>query len=176
MALSSGQSNGILVFSFIGYVSTEAAINGQAFIDEQLSLDAKQLQEVVVTAYGIESLNGRVSGIQVSREPKIKKTISATPIIRTTNLEFTLENPFTITSGGQNQAVDMIEYEVPAEYQYYSAPKLDNDAFLTARMTDWDNYNFLEGQANIFFEGKYIGKTILDTQNTSDTLTTVARS
>lgn len=171
MALSSGQSNGILVFSFIGYVSTEAAINGQAFIDEQLSLDAKQLQEVVVTAYGIESLNGRVSGIQVSREPKIKKTISATPIIRTTNLEFTLENPFTITSGGQNQAVDMIEYEVPAEYQYYSAPKLDNDAFLTARMTDWDNYNFLEGQANIFFEGKYIGKTILDTQNTSDTLT-----
>jgi hypothetical protein len=174
MALSSGQSNGVLVFSFIGYITRETAINGQAVINERLDEDQKQLNEVVVTGYGVTDDDSgpiRIRGINTYREPKIKQIISATPVVRSTDLEFTIQNPFTINSGGQNQSVDMIEYEVPADYQYYSVPKLDNDAFLTARMTEWDNYNFLEGQANIFFEGKYIGKTILDTQNTSDTLT-----
>ncbi|HEX8059869.1 MAG TPA: DUF4139 domain-containing protein [Cyclobacteriaceae bacterium] len=178
MALASGQSGGVLVFSFIGYSAIEAAINGRAVIDEQMNPDVSNLKEVVVTGYGVndDDLGGHMAGIQLRgarsyREPKIKQVISATPVLRTTALEFTIQNPFTLNSGGQNQSVDMIEYEVPADYQYYSVPKLDNDAFLTARMTEWDNYNFLEGQANIFFEGKYIGKTILDTQNTSDTLT-----
>jgi len=107
----------------------------------------------------------------VTSGPRVKQTISATPVVRSTNLEFTIDNPYTIRSEGENQVVDMIEYEVDAHYQYYCAPKLDLDAFLTARLTNWDEYNFLEGQASLFFEGKYIGKTILDTRNTSDTLT-----
>ena len=175
MALSSGQSSGVLVFSFVGYTTMEAAINGQAVINQPMAPDVTHLAEVVVRGYSTigdndDVLYGRVAGLSV-RQPKIKQIIAATPIVRSTDLEFTVQNPFTINSGGQNQSVDMIEYEVPADYQYYSAPKLDNDAFLMARMTEWDSYNFLEGQANIFFEGKYIGKTIIDTQNTSDTLT-----
>jgi hypothetical protein len=174
MALSSGQSNGVLVFSFIGLKTSEAPIGGQAVVNFQMQEDATQLNEVVVTGYSVgdgDDNTIRIRGASTYREPKIKQIIAATPVVRSTNLEFTVQNPFTINSGGQNQSVDMIEYEMPADYQYYCAPKLENDAFLMARMTEWDNYNFLEGQANIFFEGKYIGKTILDTQNTSDTLT-----
>jgi uncharacterized protein (TIGR02231 family) len=65
----------------------------------------------------------------------------------------------------------MVEYELDALYEYYCAPKLDADAFLTAKILHWDEYNFLEGEASLFFEGKYIGKSILDTRNTTDTLT-----
>lgn len=65
----------------------------------------------------------------------------------------------------------MVEYELDALYEYYCAPKLDQDAFLTAKLLHWDEHNFLEGEASLFFEGKYIGKSILDTRNTSDTLT-----
>lgn len=173
LALSSGQSNGVLVFSFVGFITKEVAINGQAVVDERMDEDQKQLSEVVVTGYSVTGEDSpiRIRGAGTYNQPKVKQIIAATPVVRSTDLEFTVQNPFTINSGGQNQSVDMIEYEVPADYQYYTAPKLDNDAFLTARMTEWDNYNFLEGQASIFFEGKYIGKTILDTQNTSDTLT-----
>ena len=66
---------------------------------------------------------------------------------------------------------EMIEYELDALYEYYSAPKLDLSAFLTARILHWDEYNFMEGEASLYFEGKYIGKSIIETQNTSDTLT-----
>lgn len=43
-----------LVFSFIGFSKTEAPYNGSATINVQLQEDDKMLQEVVVTALGIE--------------------------------------------------------------------------------------------------------------------------
>lgn len=49
-------------------------------------------------------------------------------------------------------------------------PKLDPDVFLVAKVIGWDEYNFLEGEANLFFEGKFIGKSVLDTRNVNDTL------
>ena len=55
----------------------------------------------------------------------------------------------------------------PATYQYYVTPKLDRDAFLTAQVTNWEQYNLLSGEANLFFEGTYLGKTYLNTQNRS---------
>ena len=70
----------------------------------------------------------------------------------------------------------MVEYELDALYEYYCVPKLDADAFLIAKILHWDEHNFLEGEANLFFEGKYIGKSILDTRNTSDTLCAVPRT
>ena len=43
-----------LVFRFIGYTTIERAIGNAATIDVTMGVDAKQLQEVVVTAVGIE--------------------------------------------------------------------------------------------------------------------------
>jgi len=64
----------------------------------------------------------------------------------------------------------MDKYDLPAEYEYYSAPKVDKDAFLLANIIDWEKYNLLEGEANIFFENTFVGKTILDVRYVSDTL------
>ncbi len=49
-------SNGteILVFSFVGFVSQEIAMNGNTTVNVTLNSDAKQLSEVVVTALGIQ--------------------------------------------------------------------------------------------------------------------------
>lgn len=44
----------VLVFSFIGYVAQEVAVNGRSVIDVTLSTDMTQLDEVVVTALGIQ--------------------------------------------------------------------------------------------------------------------------
>jgi TonB-linked SusC/RagA family outer membrane protein len=51
--LNSSDANGTLVFSFIGYVTKEVPLQGRTQIDVQLSEDATQLSEVVVTALGI---------------------------------------------------------------------------------------------------------------------------
>jgi hypothetical protein len=173
-----------LVCSFVGYQTHEVSIGNQNEINIQLSPDVTALQEVVVTGYAVSrerkslsystttmenALGGRVAG--VSSSPRIKKTIVSTPVVRQTDVEFTLDDPFSVKSDGEMRATDMVEYELDALYEYYCVPKLDADAFLIAKILNWDEHNFLEGEANLFFEGKYIGKSILDTRNTSDTLT-----
>lgn len=161
-----------LVFSFIGYNSQEIPVNASGEANIQLEEDTNELNEVIVTAYGVENaLKGAVAGVAITRDkPRLKRSIVATPVIRQTDVEFTLDESFTVKSDGEVRTTDMVEYELDALYEYYCVPKLDQDAFLTARILDWDDYNFLEGEANLFFEGKYIGKSILDTRTTSDTL------
>jgi hypothetical protein len=171
-----------LVFSFIGYATAEISIDNRNEIDVQLDQDVAVLSEVVVTAYGVEkkksftgavstvsALNGRVPGIATA--PRIKKTIVATPVIRQINVEYTLDEPFSVNSDGEVNITGMVEYELDAIYEYYCVPKLDAVAFLIAKVLDWDEHNFLAGEANLFFEDKYLGKSILDTRNTADTLT-----
>ncbi|QJB37231.1 TonB-dependent receptor [Chitinophaga oryzae] len=46
------QANGTLVFSSVGYVPSEISINGRTSIVAMLAADAKDLSEIVVTAYG----------------------------------------------------------------------------------------------------------------------------
>ncbi|MGK7396980.1 MAG: SusC/RagA family TonB-linked outer membrane protein [Candidatus Cyclobacteriaceae bacterium M3_2C_046] len=47
-------SGGVLVFSFIGYETRELEVGNRSVLDVSLSSDVKQLNEVVVTAMGIE--------------------------------------------------------------------------------------------------------------------------
>jgi TonB-linked SusC/RagA family outer membrane protein len=53
-SLSVGSPSDILVFSFVGFVTQETALNGRTTLDVSLATDATQLSEVVVTALGIE--------------------------------------------------------------------------------------------------------------------------
>ena len=166
-----------LVFSFIGPQTEEVPLSGRSQLDAQLAQDVRQLQEVVVTGYGVatqRSMTGSVTTITDSDgyryTPPAPKIIAATPIVKQTNFEFKIDEPFSIKSDGETRATEMVEYELPAWYEYSCVPKLDPDAFLVAKVIGWDEYNFLEGEANLFFEGKFIGKSVLDTRNVSDTL------
>ena len=51
-SLSVLEEDAILVFSFIGYVSQEVAVNGRSMIDVTLQEDVQSLEEVVVIGYG----------------------------------------------------------------------------------------------------------------------------
>lgn len=166
-----------LVFSFIGMQTQEMPIAGRSQLDVYMNTDPGQLNEVAVTGYGASSdrlLAGSVPGVSISNTSLYKQTapkiIAATPFVKQTNFEFKIEEPFSIKSDGETRATEMVEYELPAKYEYSCVPKLDPDAFLVAKVTWWDEYNFLEGEANLFFEGKFIGKSVLDTRNVNDTL------
>ncbi len=88
----------------------------------------------------------------------------------TLSVEFAIGLPYTILSGGKGQQVDIKNIDLVAQYEYATVPKLDLAAFLLARITKWDIYNILSGNANIYFEGTFVGKTYIDASNTTDTL------
>ena len=53
-SISVPDNNAVLVFSFIGYTGQEVPVNGRTVVDLVLSPNMEQLDEVVVTALGIE--------------------------------------------------------------------------------------------------------------------------
>jgi uncharacterized protein (TIGR02231 family) len=83
---------------------------------------------------------------------------------------FDIDLPYDVPSNGKEQNVNLKDYKIPATYKYYSAPRLDKDAYLLGQVIDWESLNLLPGEANIIFEGTYIGKTSIDAASTQDTL------
>ena len=88
----------------------------------------------------------------------------------TTTREYRITLPYDVPSDGKSYTVSIERYQLPAEYQYYVAPKYDLDAFLTAKVSGWDDYHLLSGPANLFFGDSYLGVTQLNVQQTTDTL------
>jgi len=86
------------------------------------------------------------------------------------NVSFDIDIPYDILSNGKAHSVALKEIKLPATYKYYAAPRVDKEAFLLAEINDYSKYNLLPGEANIIFEGLYVGKTTINPNQTSDTL------
>jgi uncharacterized protein (TIGR02231 family) len=84
--------------------------------------------------------------------------------------EFEIEKSYSIPSDDKPYIVDVIEYELPTLYKYYAVPKMDRDAFLLARIINWQDLNLIEGTANIYFGGTFVGQSYISTRNVTDTL------
>ncbi|MBV6643462.1 MAG: DUF4139 domain-containing protein [Cyclobacteriaceae bacterium] len=99
---------------------------------------------------------------------------SATPTVNIsqnqTTVEIEVKEKYSIDSNGEQLTVSLEQYDINSIYEYYAVPKLDNEAFLLAKIIDWEKYSLLPGQANLFLEGTYVGKSFLDTYSVSDTL------
>ncbi len=86
------------------------------------------------------------------------------------NTSFVIQLPYSVASSNKPTLVDIGRHELPALYQYAVTPKLDPDAFLVARATGWEDLNLLPGEASVFFEGTFVGKTFIDPRSIMDTL------
>jgi hypothetical protein len=163
-----------LEFSFIGYETQTLPITSSN-LNVYLKEDSQALEEVVVTGYGSkkrksvsEVLEGKVSGLQIRGANSFQ--IPSEQAVKQTTVDFEIEIPYSIKSDNKSYSVDMVNYNLPAEYKYFCVPKIDKDAFLIANISNWEKYNLLEGEANIFFEDTYVGKTLLDIRYATDTL------
>jgi uncharacterized protein (TIGR02231 family) len=86
-----------------------------------------------------------------------------------TSKSFDLPQPYTIKTGSENFQVELKPLEIPATYEYYVAPKYDKDAFLTAKIVDWEQYDLMAGTMKLYFEDTYLGDSYLNVNN-QDTL------
>jgi len=86
------------------------------------------------------------------------------------NTEFKITLPHSIPADGKKHMVEIQNYKLPAKFSHFSVPKLDRDAFLLAKVTGWEDYNLLSGEASIFYAGTYVGKSYINARSTNDTL------
>lgn len=131
------------------------------------------------------SPNNRSNSFEKSKsEIKADNIISKLP-----SSNFVVDFPDDITI---NENLIRIEYEIPtkydipadnkthnvviqtetlnAEYTFAVVPKMDPDVFLIARIADWEKLNLIAGKARLYFDGSYIGESMINPKNTTDTL------
>ena len=164
----------ILVISFIGYETIEVPVSSSV-LNITMEPSIMALEESVVTGYGVdakESAAPRRMSLASEQLTTMDEALIAPVSVeeRATNIEFLIEMPYSIPSDGKKYSVDIQKLMVPAMYEYSVTPKLETDVFLKAMIAGWDEYNLLEGDANLYFEGTYIGKTFLNVNSVEDTL------
>ena len=130
------------------------------------------LQEVTVVANRIQGRSKDKNFAPQAEMAMDDKSISAYTTIQENqlNISFDIDIPYDILSNGKAHSVALKEINLPATYKYYAAPRVENEAFLLAEISDYSKYNLLPGEANIIFEGLYVGKTVINPNQTSDTL------
>ena len=159
-----------LTFSFVGMETQTLPISSET-INVIMESNSMALEQVVVTAYS----NNRNKTVKES-DAKIKLrgtnsiAIPTETSINQTSVDFEIKTPYSVKSDNKTYVVDIESYQLPAHYQYFTAPKINKDVYLLASVTNWEKFNLLEGEANIFFENAYVGKSILDVRNATDTL------
>lgn len=79
-SLDNVPGNGILVFSYIGYVSQEVPINNRTSLKVTLLEDTQALDEVVVVGYGTQKKADLTGSIVTVDAEQIEKTPAANPI------------------------------------------------------------------------------------------------
>ena len=83
---------------------------------------------------------------------------------------FDIDLPYDIPGDGKAYSVSIKDEQLQASYELYAIPKLDRDAFLVAHINQWEKLDLLPGDANIVMDNMYIGKSFIDPNTTTDTL------
>jgi len=141
-------------------------------------------------------LSGKINGVKVAEEgylnnaasPKAVSQYSSNEIevsdkskkqwnnqytaieVSELSVDFEITSKYSLPSDNKVYFVDVQTEELPATYKYIAIPKIDKDAFLVANITGWESLNLIEGNANIFYAGTFVGQSYINTRFASDTL------
>ncbi len=150
------------------YIVNGEAMSAEEFrkINSNSIKEIKVLKDASATAiYGSRASNGVII---VTLKDGLGDYVSVSD--NELNVTYAIDIPYDVPSNGKEQTVGLKDLTIPSFYKYYSAPKLDQQSYLLAEVADWESLNLLPGEANIMFEGTYVGKTYIDPQSTLDTL------
>jgi uncharacterized protein (TIGR02231 family) len=86
------------------------------------------------------------------------------------NFSFDLELRQDIPSGTTPSVIELQRVTTDAFYRYVAIPKLREEAYLTAGITDWESLNLLDGTANIYYGNTFTGKSNILASALTDTL------
>lgn len=158
-----------LQFDFAGYQTLTKAI-GDSLLLVHMEEEESDLPELFIssakytTTVAFTGFDETTDEAETSKAPQVERTQTLL------GYEFTISQPYTIASDGKVLTVEIGRFNLPARYTYHATPKIDKDAFLVAETTDWEKLNLMEGEANIYFENTFVGKSILSPRETGDTL------
>ncbi|MEX2235713.1 MAG: TonB-dependent receptor [Cyclobacteriaceae bacterium] len=146
------EDDAILVFSFIGYITQEVALNGRSVIDVVLTPDIKTLEEVVVVGYGSTRKENVLQGVSSIKAEKVAE-IPAANLAQT--LAGRMPGLFITQSGGKPGRASVIRVRAYDGFGSSQPPLfvidgviVDQFAFDALDATEVDNVSVLKDGAS----------------------------
>lgn len=87
------------------------------------------------------------------------------------HVNYKIAVPYNIPGNGNEQLIDLMNYNLDAEYKYYCAPKLSSETYLIATLGGLEKHNLLSGPATVTFNNTFVGETYLYPNSTQDKVT-----
>jgi len=75
-----------------------------------------------------------------------------------------------ILTNKETQKFEITTYRIPAIYEYLCIPKLNPNVYLTAKISDWAKYKFIDGPAELYIDGVCTGMSDIKGGKITDTL------
>jgi uncharacterized protein (TIGR02231 family) len=156
------------------WVSGDVPELGPWFIDYYVPVPAPRIRGLARGAN--QKSTEAVSEIVVVDRNMEMNEVEAAPIavekqVGETTVTFDITAPYTLQSDGKVQTIEIQRTTTPAEYKYVAIPKLSSSAYLTGNITDWAKQNLIGGEATLYFENTFVGKSFLNVNQLKDTLT-----
>lgn len=173
-----------LSFTYIGYQTQTRTATPGSTLNIRMKEDEQRLEEVTVVGYGTSKKGRKSKGevlkaresipmmedLAVEEEMDESEVISVNQQQAQFGYEFDIKQLLTLPDGGKTTTTEITRHQLPATYEYRGIPKIDKESFLVADATDWQKLNLMEGEANVYFDNSFVGKSILDPNVSSDTL------
>ena len=173
-----------LSFTYIGYQTQTRTATPGSTLNIRMKEDEQRLDEVTVVGYGTSKKGRKFKGevlkakesipmmadLAVEEEMDESEVISVSQHQAQFGYEFDIKQLLTLPDGGKTTTTEIARHQLPATYEYRGIPKIDKESFLVADATDWQKLNLMEGEANVYFDNSFVGKSILDPNVSSDTL------
>ena len=84
---------------------------------------------------------------------------------------YSIAVPYDIPGNGKEKLIDLKSYDIKADFKYYSVPKLSDETYLIATLSDYEKYNLLPGEATVTFNNTFVGRTRLRPNDTESQIT-----
>ena len=128
------------------------------------------LKDASATAiYGSRGANGVVLVTTKQKGDQSNLPVVITTRNETSN-EYIVDAKQSINSDNKLNTITFREKDLSATYEYQSIPKLSKNVYLIGKLTDWYKADLSDGEANIYLENSYVGKSRINTQQYGDTL------
>ena len=118
---------------------------------------------------GISTSNWDVYG-NYNYPPAKAKYSSGELVFNALNLSYKIDDKYSVMSNNTQKQVFIKNVEIPTKFGHYAVPSMETESFLTASITNWGEFGLIPGNATLFYNNTYVGRSFILSNTVDDTL------
>jgi uncharacterized protein (TIGR02231 family) len=108
-----------------------------------------------------QALNAQSGAYQFANAQPATRSQQVQPVEAGISLQYVMPGRITLKSGEDPKKFFLHEEKMPADFSYYAYPRVQNAAYLRAKLQNSSDFVFLGGKANTYVGDEFTGKTSL---------------